>query len=584
MKKFPLIALIVLIALAIRLQNAYLVFGYMLPYGCDPFYHLRLAEVILNSGYRPDFDFYLNYPYGFRIDWLPLFDYILAFPGILLGYNAMLLFSFIFPVILGVISTILLYQIARKLFGEEVALMSALIFAVCPIVVNYSVVGFADHHIWNLFLVLLSVFLLLTRPVFASVPLTILSLSWLGAPIYAAALALASLFHFRRDEIPKIAAVFAIPAIVTPLYPYIGLSFLAISAFLALGYFAKNERARVIYVVACLVAAFILYMLPFQQLWFFKSGVDYIFSRSVYLPTIAEARAFALFDVIWYVGVFAFLISLPSIMTSNRFLQTFFLSAFILSLMQLRFAELLSIPVALMAGKTCFWLIKTTESEEKELRTGRKRKSGDEKRKNRAKLEEKGYRRKLRDDLIIVAFLAFIILPSIVLSINPYTLSEDWFNALNWLKENTPQTSHYFSPHLKPEYSILSWWDYGNWIVFVSKRPVVANNFQVGADDSAKFFVTSDEKTAYEIAKKRGVKYVVTDEEMGLKLEGSNLKGKFLAIMSIAGYNVGTMKAEEIFEIYNKSTYYRLHVESAANLTHFKLVKDFGSVKVFQVV
>ena len=237
-----------------------------------------------------------------------------------------------------------------------------------------------------------------------------------------------------------------------------------------------------------------------------------------------------------------------------------------------------------MAGKTCFWLIKTTESEEKELRTGRKRKSRNEKRKNRAKLEEKGYRRKLRDDLIIVAFLAFIILPSIVLSINPYTLSEDWFNALNWLKENTPLTSHYFSPHLKPEYSILSWWDYGNWIVFVSKRPVVANNFQVGADDSAKFFVTSDEKTAYEIAKKRGVKYVVTDEEMGLKLEGSNLKGKFLAIMSIAGYNVGTMKAEEIFEIYNKSTYYRLHVESAANLTHFKLVKDFGSVKVFQVV
>jgi len=94
MKKFPLIALIVLIALAIRLQNAHLVFGYMLPHEYDPFYHLRLAEVILNSGYRPDFDFYLNYPYGFRIDWLPLFDYILAFPGILLGYNAMLLFSF----------------------------------------------------------------------------------------------------------------------------------------------------------------------------------------------------------------------------------------------------------------------------------------------------------------------------------------------------------------------------------------------------------------------------------------------------------------------------------------------------------
>jgi len=80
MKKFPPI-IIALIALLIRLQNAQFVFGYMLPYEYDPFYHLRLAEVIVHSGYRPDFDYYLNYPYGLRIDWLPLFDYLIAFPA-----------------------------------------------------------------------------------------------------------------------------------------------------------------------------------------------------------------------------------------------------------------------------------------------------------------------------------------------------------------------------------------------------------------------------------------------------------------------------------------------------------------------
>jgi len=99
--------IIALIALLIRLQNAQFVFGYMLPYEYDPFYHLRLAEVIVHSGYRPDFDYYLNYPYELRIDWLPLFDYLIAFPGILLGYKAMLAFSFILPVILGVISRVL---------------------------------------------------------------------------------------------------------------------------------------------------------------------------------------------------------------------------------------------------------------------------------------------------------------------------------------------------------------------------------------------------------------------------------------------------------------------------------------------
>jgi dolichyl-diphosphooligosaccharide--protein glycosyltransferase len=577
MKKFPLIILIALIALLIRLQNAQFVFGYMLPYEYDPFYHLRLAEVIVYSGYRPDFDYYLNYPYGLRIDWLPLFDYLIAFPGILLGYKAMLAFSFILPVILGVISTVLIYYIARKFAGNEAALLSALIFAVCPIVVNYSVVGFADHHAWNLFLFILSILLILTKPILASIPLLLLSLSWVGAPIYAAVLAIASLFHFRRDEIPKIAIAFAVPAAVISLYPYIGISFLAISAFLALGYFAKNEKAKVLYIALCLVAVLIIYLLPFQQLWFFKSGIDYIFSRNVYLPTIAEARSFEIIEILFDMGFFAFILAIISTLASNRFLQVLFLSAFALSLMQIRFAELLSIPVAVMAGRT-YQMVMNPAKSEKEKKSRIKRR--EDKKKNKVKSNEK---RRLRDRLAIAAFAAFIVSPSLAVSIYSYTLSEDWFNALNWLREETPQTSHYFSPQIKPEYSVLSWWDYGNWIVFVSKRPVVANNFQAGADDAAKFFVASDEEAAFEIAKKRGVRYIITDEKMGLKQNGGAISGKFPAIMSIAGYKINNIRMGDLFDVYNKSIYYRLHVENASNLTHFKLLKDFGSVKIFQV-
>jgi len=53
--------------------------------------------------------------------------------------------------------------------------------------------------------------------------------------------------------------------------------------------------------------------------------------------------------------------------------------------------------------------------------------------------------------------------------------------------------------------------------------------------------------------------------------------------MSIAGYDTKIMKSEEIFEVYNRSIYYRLHFENATNLTHFKLIKDFESVKISQV-
>jgi len=91
------------------------------------------------------------------------------------------------------------------------------------------------------------------------------------------------------------------------------------------------------------------------------------------------------------------------------------------------------------------------------------------------------------------------------------------------------------------------------------------------------------EEAAFEIAKKRGVRYIITDEIMGLKQNGGAISGKFPAIMSIAGYKINNIRMEDLFDVYNKSIYYRLHVENASNLTHFKLLKDFGSVKIFQV-
>ena len=111
------------------------------------------------------------------------------------------------------------------------------------------------------------------------------------------------------------------------------------------------------------------------------------------------------------------------------------------------------------------------------------------------------------------------------------SLDPAWQESLNWLKNSSPETSYYLQPSETPEYGVLSWWDYGNWIVYISKRPVVSNNFQTGVEDSAHFFMTDSEQEAKAVMDKLKVKYVITDTLMA--------NGKFGAIASLAGKNIG---------------------------------------------
>jgi hypothetical protein len=100
----------------------------------------------------------------------------------------------------------------------------------------------------------------------------------------------------------------------------------------------------------------------------------------------------------------------------------------------------------------------------------------------------------------------------------------DWYEALSWIKENTPDpcVDYYVSfPRDKtyPEsaYSVMSWCDYGNWITCIAHRIPVANNInskQTNSQVAATFFITSNESEANEIADAFDVRYVVSDFPM----------------------------------------------------------------------
>ncbi|MCK5661169.1 MAG: hypothetical protein KAH86_07395, partial [Methanosarcinales archaeon] len=122
---------------------------------------------------------------------------------------------------------------------------------------------------------------------------------------------------------------------------------------------------------------------------------------------------------------------------------------------------------------------------------------------------------------------------ALALTDNPLTPAKtDWHVSLQWLEANTPPVSDD-----DPEYSVLSWWSFGNWIVQVGGRPVVANNFQVGVGDAALFFTTSNVSVAEQILKEHKVRYIITDYYMGYFVRNGNVYGKFNDMKMISGSN-----------------------------------------------
>ncbi|MDO9323672.1 MAG: oligosaccharyl transferase, archaeosortase A system-associated, partial [Methanoregula sp.] len=108
---------------------------------------------------------------------------------------------------------------------------------------------------------------------------------------------------------------------------------------------------------------------------------------------------------------------------------------------------------------------------------------------------------------------------------NPFYMNADWRESLEWLGNNSPETGlDYFTiydpttfQYPKKAYGVMSWWDYGHMITYISKRIPNANPFQQGvAGDSgaAAYFVSTSEEPANAILDKLGTRYVVTDIEM----------------------------------------------------------------------
>ncbi len=133
--------------------------------------------------------------------------------------------------------------------------------------------------------------------------------------------------------------------------------------------------------------------------------------------------------------------------------------------------------------------------------------------------------------------------------------SDDWYRALNWLKENTPDPldnpdayyQYYSEPVTYPAsaYGIASWWDFGYWIIRIGRRLPVCDPGGGPRREVAQLFTAQNEADANAIIDQLRARYLVIDE--------STINTKFKGVTTYAGMEISQFG--ESYYINNSGTF-----------------------------
>ncbi len=671
--RFRMLLFILFLALIVRISVFPTVFsnGNITFLGADTYYHVRrILFTVLHFPNAISFDSYIDFPYGSKIGWMPLYDQFIALIALIAGLGKPSLYTIeataaIIPPILGVLTVLLVFFISEKLFDWRIGLISAAIFALTPAHVYVSFLGYADHHVaetllstaaYLFFIIALkrsekekisfdSVAGILKKSqfsVFTGIVLALAIFTWNGAPIFVGLIGVFIIIQFvfnmysnRNSDYLAVTGGIAFlvslliitPVAITqgngfetnsylPSLFHVGFlaAFFVLCVLLVLMQRAHFKKWWYHLLLLALIFAAALYSLEFLSPQFYQSatgGITYLFGGGV-LGTIQEAvplfinpaTGFTL-DYVWYAFTFSFFIALLAFIyfiqrtikeklpSEAVFLVVWTLVVLTLTILQRRFIYLLAVNIAIFSAYFIFEASKLLSPEKKTVVSKKKRKQ------QRPPEPASSNRPIIALILVVLLAISNITVIKSMATQNAPAPDPDLQESFKWLKDNSPHTSYYEDPDKPAEYGVMSWWDYGNWILYFSERPVVANNFQTGIEDAAHFLIEPDENAANEILNKRNVRFVITDAQM--------LKLKFKSIAMMAGRNsddyYGTKNPSEegqIRSVNNENRNFfatmlsRLHVFDGDGLSHYRLIyeskttaiksPDIKYVKIFEYV
>lgn len=181
-----------------------------------------------------------------------------------------------------------------------------------------------------------------------------------------------------------------------------------------------------------------------------------------------------------------------------------------------------------------------------------------------------------------VASLAIIIMFTVVPSIKgtvgitnlPNNITPEWVATCEWLKNETPPVFYdnaqdpysRYSIKEEPNYSILSWWDYGHWIIRIGERVPLSSPTNQGVLAVPYFFVAQTTEDAESMIASLKVKYVIVTSEM--------ISDKFYAMVDYARGDISLTD-----ELRLNSMAMRLW---QGQVTGYSLVFQTPNIKVFE--
>ncbi|MDW0153955.1 MAG: peptidylprolyl isomerase [Nitrososphaeraceae archaeon] len=530
--KFNVRHLLIIAVLAIAFSTAFIMRSFPIKYGYylnefDPYFDYRATKYIVDNGLEAYLKWHDNmswYPDGRDIpktSQVGLHVTAAYLYKIFGGNSSILDFTIIFPVVIGSLTTIVVFALVRSLGGTTAGLFSALLIAFTPAIIQRGNLGWFKSEPLGLFLGLLALYLLISamkhKPRMAIVKaiaggllLGLANASWGGIQYFSIPI---SLFFFavtflRNDiKVPLIVAiVFTVAAVLAAgMSPRPGLSFVFGLPGIAL-------IGGTIFLIASSIVRKLSSSNTFiRNNWiligaFFAIAIGIVLSGSFYVSSFRYLNAINPFlssqiplvesvaehftpTLVEYFTDYSILIMFAGFGALMAFRRRNDMSIFALIIgitgvyVSATFARLLvfsSIGIILLAGLGLYEITRTIMNY-KAIEPSHKKKRKVE----GEKTSQMDRPIKIVYAVIVVILISIPVLDNGVLypqnsnwlssaDIPPSIANggtgfrvktNDWINALNWISTNTSSNS-----------VITSWWDYGYWITTLGNRTSLADN------------------------------------------------------------------------------------------------------------
>jgi asparagine N-glycosylation enzyme membrane subunit Stt3 len=534
------------------------------------------------------------------------------------------------PVLIGLIATIAVYYMVKEIFDHKVAILASIMTVLAPNYLQYTRFAAMDHHSLEV-LLLIGIFLFLAlavcrsqkRYVFAAlagVAIAALAYTWYASTLYLAILPFYALIQMTLDLKENrssretamtlmlslaVALILVLPyGSATWLWPsFVGIVVILVITciiFAVSHFMAKRSIHWAAFPLIIIILAFALALLS----WYFggsfglgaliQFGLELIWGGGM-IGKISEAEPL-IYDFVTFgqvafsrlganllfafAGMAALFVMIKRSEGGRRqgrlLLLVLSASALIFTFGQLRFLYLSTITMGILISILFFFILDFVKNW----------------------LQDRNEKTTF---LPVLALFLILTLPTIaevtftVAAGTPPEVEGDWQESIVWLKGNSSTTSFFDAPENTPEYSIMSWWDYGNWIMYLAERPVVANNFQAGWEDAAKFYLSESEDNATALLDARGSKYIFVDHSMAYGKLGAittwaneDLASYFRA--EDAGSEIKVYPTDRLFN----TTLGKLYFFDGAETGHFRLIYESktylgesppkSTVKIFEYV